>query len=192
MAKNLGAIVLAAGFSNRFGSLKLAAKLNNGNTIFAQTLERIRTAIPDYKVITRPEIAEQLRAIEPDLHVFNEAEKGMGSTLAHGITLANEWDCCLICLADMPFIEIATYQSISALLNESNIVVPTYSGEAGNPVGFGRRFFPELAQLSGEGGGKKILNKHQANVVTVESSDPAILYDIDTPAELEKHQNQFG
>ena len=188
MTIKVGAIVLAAGFSNRFGSLKLSAELNNGSTVFEQTLQRIRASVPEYKVITRPEIAHQLNSVETKLNIFHDAEKGMGSTIAFSIGLIDDWDACLICLADMPFIQEDTYRRLATELTSENIVSPFYEQQAGNPMGFGRKFFPELTQLSGDSGGKPIVQAHKASVVRVRIEEPTILYDIDTPQDLDRFQ----
>ena len=188
MAIKVGAIVLAAGFSNRFGSLKLCAELNNGSTVCEQTLQRIRASIPEYKVVTRPEIAHQLDSVETELNIFYDAEKGMGSTIAFGIGLIADWDACLICLADMPFIQEDTYRRLATELTSENIVSPFYEQQVGNPMGFGRKFFPELTQLSGASGGKPIVQAHKASVVRVRIEEPTILYDIDTPQDLDRFQ----
>ncbi|MDD9896382.1 MAG: nucleotidyltransferase family protein [Gammaproteobacteria bacterium] len=192
MADNVGAIVLAAGFSNRFGSIKLCAELESGATVFEQTLNRIQSAIGNYKVVTRPELASLLNSFDPDLQIFHAAEKGMGATLAYGIGFAEEWDACLICLADMPFIQAETYRQLADQLNENNIVIPYYQQQAGNPVGFGKQFFSELSQLSGDAGGRPVVQAHKDAVVRVGIEDAAVLYDIDTPADLEKFQQMAG
>ena len=46
MTKPIGAIVLAAGYSKRFGDSKLLAQLHNGKTVVQQTLERIAEVFP--------------------------------------------------------------------------------------------------------------------------------------------------
>ncbi len=188
MAGKIGAIILAAGFSNRFGSIKLCAELDNGATVFSQTLARIRTAVPNYKVITRPELADLLSPFETELNIFQDAEKGMGATLAHAISLIESWDGCLVCLADMPFIAVETYKSLASQLGDNNIVIPVHNQQPGNPVGFGKKYFPELLQLSGDSGGRPVVQAHQADVLRLETEDAAILYDIDTPDDLEKYQ----
>ena len=55
-------------------------------------------------------------------------------------------------------------------------------------MGFGRKFFPELTQLSGDSGGKPIVQAHKASVVRVRIEEPTILYDIDTPQDLDRFQ----
>ena len=84
MTKPIGAIVLAAGFSSRFGSSKLLAHLSNGKSIFQQTVERIAEVFPDRLVVTRPEMAAQLQSLAQGTSIlsFEHAEQGMGATLA--------------------------------------------------------------------------------------------------------------
>lgn len=68
----------------------------------------------------------------------------MGHTLVCGIQGIPDWSAALVCLADMPFIETATYTQLLNYLNEDSIVVPEYREQRGNPVGFGRRWFCPL------------------------------------------------
>ena len=189
MTKEVGALILAAGFSNRFGGIKLDAKLNNGSTVFSQTLSRISAAIPNYKVVTRPDLIDVLSPTEPNLNAFEFAEQGIGASLAFGIGLVNNWHACLVCLADMPFIEIETYRSLASQLNQDNIVIPFHQKQAGNPVGFGRHFYSDLRNLSGDAGGRPVVKENQNAVVAFDAEDAAVLYDIDTPADLDKYQS---
>lgn len=189
MTEEVGALILAAGFSKRFGGIKLDAKLNNGSTVFSQTLSRISAAIPNYKVVTRPGLINVLSPTEPNLNAFEFAEQGIGASLAFGIGLVNNWHACLVCLADMPFIEIETYRSLASQLNQNNIVIPFHQKQAGNPVGFGRQFYSDLRSLSGDAGGRPVVKDNQNAVVTFDAEDAAVLYDIDTPADLDKYQS---
>ncbi len=190
MAAKVGALVLAAGFSSRYGSIKLCAELNNGHTVFAETLQRIRAAVSAVTVVTRPELVSKLTAADLDIHTFDRAEKGMGATLAFGISLVQHWDACLICLADMPFVEQRTYFSLAENLSTDNIVIPTYRSHPGNPVGFGSEFFSELQLLSGDSGGRPVVMQHPASVIKQEVDDAAILWDIDTPDDLARFQSK--
>ena len=115
MTKPIGAIVLAAGFSSRFGSSKLLAHLSNGKSIFQQTVERIAGVFPDRLVVTRPEMAAQLQSLVQGTSIlsFEHAEQGMGATLAFAAQQIGDWDGCLVCLGDMPFIETSTYRRIA-------------------------------------------------------------------------------
>ena len=189
MTEEVGALILAAGFSKRFGGIKLDAKLNNGATVFSQTLSRISAAIPNYKVVTRPGLIDVLSPTEPNLNAFEFSEQGIGASLAFGISLVNNWHACLVCLADMHFIEIETYRALASQLNQNNIVIPFHQKQAGNPVGFGRYFYSDLRSLSGDTGGRPVVKNNQNTVITFDVEDAAVLYDIDTPTDLDRYQS---
>ena len=189
MKLNIGAVVLAAGFSNRYGSVKICASLSNGQTVLQQTLANIRSAVSHITVVTRPEIQPLISDYSPDLLVFEDAERGMGATLAFAmrhVLERGDWDGCLVCLADMPFILPKTYQQIREALQHDNIVVPYFASRAGNPAGFGADFFPSLVNLTGDRGGRAVVRKNPAAVLKLEVNDPAILQDIDTPDDLSR------
>ena len=190
MNDSVGAIILAAGFSNRFGSIKLLASLANGNTVIGQTLQRISAALADSVVITRPELVPLLAPYNIDLRVFDHAERGMGATLAYGIGFAQAWSGCLICLADMPFINTSTYQALADRIEPDSIIIPSFESRAGNPVGFGRRWFPDLAELDNDSGGRVVVQGNPQAVIHFPVDDQAILDDIDTPSDLSRLQSR--
>ena len=189
MSTGTAALVLAAGFSNRFGSVKLCASLNNGATVFSQTLENIQQAIQDVVVVTRPELAEELIQYCDSLQIFDQAERGMGATLAYGISLIQDRDSCLVCLADMPFINPDSYRAVANALRSDNIVLPFHAGQAANPVGFGKQYFSELMALTGDSGGRPVVQAHRDAVLELDLQDPGVLADIDTPEELDRLQS---
>ena len=189
MTGTVGAIILAAGFSNRFGAIKLNAQLASDKTVFEQTLERIKLAIPARVIVTRPEVAALLSDCGEPVRVFEQAEQGMGATLAFGVNLARDWDGYLICLADMPFVETSSYQQIAEQLNPDSIVIPAYQSQTGNPVGFGRHFFDQLTELSGDAGARSVIQQNQAAVTRLALDDPGILHDIDTPEDLMRYSD---
>ena len=184
--RRIGALVLAAGFARRFGKDKLTAPMPDGNPLIRHTLENISSAFDDILVVSRPDSGLDLGKWPVTL--FEDAEQGMGASLAWGVTRLPAWDGCLVCLADMPFVQARTYRLLATELTPGNIVIPTHMGRRGNPVGFGRRFFVELAELNDERGGRKIIRRHEADVLEIPVEDPAILMDIDTPDDLDRYQ----
>ena len=206
----VGAMILAAGFSRRFGSHKLLAALSSGETVLAQTLSRIRGAVPHLLIITRPQLAAVLKqaaagaleqaaagaleraaagALEQaaggaNILTFDEAEQGMGATLAFAAANLPDWDAALVCLADMPFISGDTYAAVAAKAAPDRIVVPEYRGRPGNPVAFGSRFFPALTRLGGDGGARPLLRQNPEAVLPLPLDDRGILLDVDTPDDL--------
>ena len=187
MITNLSAIILAAGSSKRFGKQKLCEKLPSGNTVLGETIFRVERAISEVRIITNANIYASISGENGRLKVCPEANLGMGLTLAYGIKLVQSANACLVCLADMPFVKTTTYQTLAKSLTVSNIVVPVFDGRLGNPVGFGKRYFKNLLMLNGDSGGRSLLQTHADAVERIEVDDPAILYDIDTPEDLEKY-----
>ena len=191
MTKPIGAIVLAAGFSSRFGSSKLLAHLSNGKSIFQQTVERIAEVFPARLVVTRPEMAAQLQSLAQGTSIlsFEHAEQGMGATLAFAAQQIGDWDGCLVCLGDMPFIETSTYRRIADNITADSIVTPTFNSKMGNPAAFGKNFFTDLGALTGDSGGRKLTSIYPQAVRELQVSDPGILQDIDTQEELALYQD---
>ena len=189
MSTNVKALVLAAGSSKRFGSRKLIAKLPDGETVINRTLNRIKLALPDVTVISSTELYSSISVSNSEIEIFADSDLGMGATLSYGIKLSQESNACLVCLADMPFIQASTYREIASKLTKHNIVVPVYNGKQGNPVGFGERFFGELASLNGDKGGRTLIEEYSDATHYINVDDPTILYDIDTPEDLEKYIN---
>ena len=186
---HIGALLLAAGFSNRFGGIKLLARLNNGSTVFAQTLDRLSAAVEEVVIITRPDLVSALEADESQIQPFDNADQGMGASLAFGMKFTRHWDACIVCLSDMPFVRSATYSLLIESADKDRIVIPEFNGTRGNPVVFGCKYFDSLAELDGDSGGKSLLNRYPQNLMPIKVTDPAILTDIDTQADLANLQS---
>ncbi|MEC7996814.1 MAG: nucleotidyltransferase family protein [Pseudomonadota bacterium] len=186
---HVGALLLAAGFSNRFGGIKLLARLNNGSTVFAQTLNRLSAAVEEVVIITRPDLVSALEADESQIQPFDHADQGMGASLAFGMKFTKHWDACIVCLSDMPFVRSATYSLLIESADKDRIVIPEFNGTRGNPVVFGCKYFDSLAELDGDSGGKSLLARYPQDLMPIEVTDPAILTDIDTQADLANLQS---
>jgi molybdenum cofactor cytidylyltransferase len=179
-----GAIVLAAGFGRRFGDTKQLARLPNGNTILEQTLLNLCSTTSAIVLVTRAEIKPRFDHFTLPICVFDDADQGMGASLAFAMTQIPDWDAVMVCLGDMPFISPASYIALMAAAESDSIIVPIVDSQAANPCVFGRRFFAELKQLQGDKGGRRIVNRHPEAVIELAMTDSGLLRDIDTPADL--------
>jgi CTP:molybdopterin cytidylyltransferase MocA len=109
----------------------------------------------------------------------------MGHSIAAAIrTVPADWTAALICLGDMPFVTPATLQALADAGREDRVVAPVHEGRRGNPVAWGRTFFPALAALTGDVGGGSILEGAGDRLISLPVDDPGILIDIDTPEAL--------
>jgi molybdenum cofactor cytidylyltransferase len=186
-----GILLLAAGFSRRFGGVKLAATLPEGETVIARTLKQLRAVHAPLRIVTRPDLHALLLASgarPEELVLCEDAALGMGHTLAAGMRDMPPWRGCLVCLADMPFIRPDTLHSLLQTLQHDRILVPVYKDARGNPVGFGAEWFAALQACSGDAGAREIVRGHPDRIDLLHVDDPGILQDIDTPADLTRHQ----
>jgi molybdenum cofactor cytidylyltransferase len=117
--------------------------------------------------------------------MFADAARGMGASLAHGVAQRRSAEGWIIALADMPQIKSATIVTIAHELEAGRVLVaPTYQGQRGHPVGFGKRFSAQLLALGGDAGARDIIAAHQDQLTLIECDDPGVLQDIDRREDL--------
>ncbi len=180
-------LVLAAGASNRFGSDKRQAVLDDNVSVLDRLLATLEESGLEVCVCLAPgdkDLSANLATRGIASVYCPRAHEGMGATLAHGITAVHTWPATLIALADMPWIEVSTFQVLAGHCSADTIVAPRFDGRQGHPVGFGRAFYPLLRALAGDTGGRDILRSNPASIQFVDVDDPAIHWDIDTHADL--------
>lgn len=181
------ALVLAAGFARRFGRDKRWVRLAGGRVMIEQVLARIEAAGLPARVVLRADDESRVTFSwsVPLLTVATaEAERGLGATLAAAARQLGDDQGCLICLADMPFIQPDTYRRVAAALTAGHIAVPVFDGRRGHPVAFAAEFLPALRALDGDCGARALLEAQRERVVEVPVDDAGIHADIDTVADL--------
>lgn len=179
-------MLLAAGCSRRFGSDKRLARLSDGRTLLSASLALPCAVFEEVWVVLRAEDDPLELGVAPAVRVIpsEQATYGMGHSLADGVgSLAphSAAEALAIFLGDMPWIAVDTLNKLLARASADHIVLPTYQGQPGHPVIFGRRFWPALQRLSGDSGAREVVRAHPQAVRRVVVSDPAILRDVDTP-----------
>lgn len=179
-------ILLAAGFSRRFGANKLIQRLPDGTLVAVAAARNLVAALPDSIAVVRPETAELadvLRQAGLRVTLCEKANLGMGASLAHGVRETADAGGWVVALADMPYLQPDTIRTVAgAIASGSAIVAPRYAGERGHPVGFARQFAHELMSLTGDEGARHLLKR--ADVTLINCADPGVLRDIDTPKDL--------
>jgi len=191
----IGAIVLAAGSSRRFGGDKRKATLPNGKMVIQQSIETVLACFDEVTLVLRcddNEFSAELSTLlnNPKLNIFQAPDSalGMGHSLGNAIREVNNWDGVFVFLADMPHLQHATISQLQETFttNQANdpIVVSTLDGQFGHPVGFAASYFDELAALTGDKGAKPVMNANAKKVIEVAVDDPGVLKDIDSPEDL--------
>jgi molybdenum cofactor cytidylyltransferase len=85
----------------------------------------------------------------------------------------------------MPWVLADTLRAVAAAVAAgAPIAAPFHDGRRGHPVGFGRALLPELLELSGDEGARRILAAASERVVRIDVDDPGILRDVDYREDL--------
>jgi molybdenum cofactor cytidylyltransferase len=192
----IGAVLLAAGASRRFGVAdKLMAPLA-GKPLLRWAAEAVAgSSLAPIVVVTGPDPAPVAAALAglPELRfVANpDAERGMGTSVAAGITaLAGEpLDGAAIVPGDMPLLSPALIDTLVAAFGAEGgariVYAAATDGAQRNPVLWPARHFGALTRLDGAAGGKALLAAHAAEGMAVPVAPDWRLADIDTRADLE-------
>jgi molybdenum cofactor cytidylyltransferase len=180
-------VVLAAGAGRRFGAAgpKLAQPLGPGSLLGLTLHHAIETHWPVVVVTT----AALVPLVSPwiatrDLVVLSaeEAERGVGHSIAAGVAAHADADGWLILPGDMPLITSASILAVGRALRDSPVACAQYNGRRGHPVGFAAELFSDLIALDGDEGARRLLARYPASGVVVD--DPGVLVDIDTEDDL--------
>jgi molybdenum cofactor cytidylyltransferase len=185
------AVVLAAGASSRFGSMKLLAPLD-GRPVLQHTLDAVAAAgLDDVVVVLGDAAAEVERGIawREERRVVNPSPAdGLASSLRVGISAAaTDPDCeaVLVVLGDQPSVRPSVLRSVvfTGEVRAEPFVHARYARDgAPNPVLVKREAFAEASSMTGDRGLGPLLAAEPSRVhaVEVEGDNP----DVDTPADL--------
>lgn len=187
--KRIALIVLGAGQSRRMGQSKLTLPLGN-RPIFAHVLEAATaTNLPVYAVIRRPhEELEALCGFFSVMPLYNDnAHLGQATSVVVGVETAGPlYDGLLFLPGDMPFLDTPLLQALVRSFTETNqIVRPYYKGKGRAPVLFGRDWYEDLRALTGDVGGRKIIQYVESHICYVPWEQDCF-FDIDTPEAYER------
>ncbi|MFQ3284015.1 MAG: molybdenum cofactor cytidylyltransferase [Natronomonas sp.] len=188
--KIVGAVLLAAGQSERFGpENKLLAAVdcrsvvrNAARTLLAAPLDERVAVVGHDAAAVREALPEGFTIRYNDRH-----REGQHTSVRAGTAAARKagWDGALFALGDMPAVDPTTVDALLKSFTDEpgSIVVPTESGSRGNPVLFGASHFDALAEVTGDRGGRALIAACP-DVVRVPVDDTGIHRDVDRPEDL--------
>ncbi|QOR37960.1 nucleotidyltransferase family protein [Billgrantia diversa] len=186
------ALIMAAGYSRRFGSDKRLAQLADGRTLLATTLSAAMDAFEQVRVVVNTQVVPTDLGIPEAMALVIRpvAPVGLGGSIAHAVRalhieqLPRNIDSIAICLGDMPWVKPETYGLLAARATANTILRPVYSNIPGHPVFFGRSFWPALADNLDDQGARSVLAQFLDKFVAEPVADPGVVYDIDYPSAI--------
>lgn len=186
-AGDIGAVLLAAGRSRRFGGDdKLLAPVA-GAPLALHAAARIAELAPGRRIAVCPDsegaLARELAALDFEIVVNADEAAGLSRSLACGIAAAARGSeaAALVMLADMPFVTTAHLRALLARFDPSQapVVASTDGDTAMPPALFARSLFDPLQAGAGDRGGKALLEG-----AALVAAAPGELADIDRPEDL--------
>ncbi len=189
----VAAIILAAGQSRRMGARNKLLVEVDGEPMVRRVAAAALASRADPVIAVTGHETEQVEAALAGLEVataYNpDYAEGMSSSLKRGLDALNPApDGIVICLGDMPRTDAAVIDRLIAAFDPAGgkaIGVPAWRGKRGNPVLWAARYFDDIRQLAGDVGAKHLIGDHADAVYEVESPDPSVTVDVDTPEALE-------
>ncbi len=181
-------VVPAAGPGRRFGGpLNKLEHAFDGGTVLGTTLRRaIASQLPVVVVTTaaRVPLASALLATR-DIVVLDEAEaaRGMGASIAAGVSERSGAPGWIVLPGDMPLVLPSTLLAVGGALEQNAVVYAQHRGRAGQPVAFSAELYSELIQLNGDDSPRRLMLRYPAYGLEVD--DAGVLLGVDTPADLE-------
>lgn len=188
--KSAAIVLLAAGTSQRFGSLKQLGMIE-GRSLVRRAAETALATGWQVFVVT----GSQAERVEAELEGLGvtclrnvDWARGMGGSLSLGASVVGpQANALVVMLADQPMV---TSQDLRALLDvhaaepEAIVAAEYGDGVIGPPCLFPARDFAALVALSGDRGARGVLREQAARVVRVSMPNAAV--DVDTPQDLER------
>ena len=190
-APRIGGVVLAAGLGTRFeGGNKLLAE-SDGTPVVERATETLsRSGVGEVVAVVGHEAERVTAAVDHLADAVRRNEdyaSGQSTSVREGVAAARaaDWDAAVFMLGDMPFVRPATVDTVldAYASGDGSIVAPAYEGQRGNPVLFGRQHFDALADVSGDRGGRDLIETHD-DAVLVDVDDSGVTSDVDFREDL--------
>jgi molybdenum cofactor cytidylyltransferase len=192
----IGAVVLAAGLSQRMGRPKMTLPWRD-TTIIGQVISvLLDVGIDDVLVVTggaRNDVESALAGM-PVSTIFNP-DFGNGEmmlSLRVGLTaLHKEINAALVVLGDQPQIKLDVVKSILTAYRQGqyHIVVPSFQSRRGHPWLVDRALWDVLLNEHAISTMRQFLNQFGKQIRYVDVNTASILQDLDTPEDYLKFQN---
>jgi molybdenum cofactor cytidylyltransferase len=177
-------IILAAGKASRFGEAKQLLLWQGKPLVWHAAQCALKAGLSPVFVVIGA-YSEMIKAALSGLNIEmvhnRNWQQGQGTSVSTGVkALPSQSGAAIFLLADQPFTPEKLIRELieTHTNNLSQIVAPWIDGRFANPVLFDRYLFPDLANLSGDDGGRSLFSRFE--IYKVKWSDSKILFDVDT------------
>ncbi|WP_158736888.1 NTP transferase domain-containing protein [Alteribacillus sp. YIM 98480] len=195
--KKIKAVILASGMSRRMKTAKQLLPYKEG-TLLSHCIKNVLQPPFDEVIAVvghqQEHIKENVKIADPRFRwKYNKQfQHGQSSALKCVVPEIQEADGIMVFLADQPLIQTKTmtkvYNRAVQLLSSSTdsiVIQPSYRLKKGHPVFFSHDLFDHFYSLSGDEGGKRVIQIAQYYEM-IDGNDSGILFDIDSWEDYEQ------
>lgn len=121
--------------------------------------------------------------------INNQADRGQSTSVIAGLWATDpNSEGVLFVVGDQPMIRAELINALIERFEKTGalIVAPRYNGQTRNPVLFRREIFPELLEISGDRGGRALIERHPERTEFVEWQDELSFMDLDVREDYER------
>ncbi len=183
-------VVPASGASSRMGTPKGLLRLD-GRTFMRRAVEALAAGGCE-RVVVVVRTGDEATAVEAraaGAEVLENPDPGDGPITSLRLALGRlpgnvQWVVWLP--LDHPKVRAGTVRALIEV-KPPVLALPVHRGERGHPAVFGRAVFAELLDPDVSGGARTVVHRHldAGTALLLETDDPGVLVDVDTPEEYE-------
>ena len=191
MVPTVHVLILAAGASSRMRGVDKLTQPVGGRPLLRHVAEiALETGSPVTVTLPPDAVARRTSLDGLDLETVTvpDAARGMSRSIIRGIraldAVAGPRDGVMILPADMPaFTTPALSGMIAAFRADPDRILRggTADGQPGHPAIFPRDLWPALARVTGDAGGRSVLQQEKGRVRVMPLPGPMAVLDLDTP-----------
>lgn len=191
----VSAVILAAGLATRMGRPKQLLQLGT-KTLLEHVVENaLQSKVVETIVVTgayREEIKQRLASYDVKFADNPRYKEGQGTSVATGAAaVCPAARGIMFLLADEPFVCPQIINRIIDTFTGTGALI-VRAGETGHPVLFDSTLKEQLAQLSGDAGGRQIIKKYRDRLETIPVCPYYLSMDIDTEEDYKLAQGYMG
>jgi molybdenum cofactor cytidylyltransferase len=189
----IGAVILAAGGSSRFGQPKQLLPFR-GKTLVRRIVDAATQAGCSPVIVVvgsdREKVIAELSSTNAVIVENDNWQRGIGSSIRSGIRglikSTPDVDAAVLLVCDQPAVDARVIQRLVKLRETTNesVIASRYADTLGVPAIFDRSFFLELLSLDNEIGAKSIILRNRDRVIPIAFAQGDI--DVDSRHDWEK------
>lgn len=193
---NVGAVVLSAGLSTRFGGNKLLVPMG-GRPLLGYALTALCAAEGIARraaVVSDARVAQVVREYGVQVIDNEEPERGQALSIVLAARAMRDMDALLLMAGDQPLLRTDTLTRLVRAFAQSGkgIACLQDGTHRGNPAIFSAAYYDRLCALTGDRGAGGLLRAHEADLTVVRCALADELADADTPQALAQIQKRAG